>query len=434
MLSADVGTIYYPAQPGGACRLRGSGGGSAVRHLRETSIPEPASNLTPSAALPGLTPSVRLAALDGIRALSILAVIGVHLSVPFAPGGGMGVIVFFVLSGFLITTLLLDERERLGQVSLRLFYARRALRLGPALAVVLVAACVVALSSPGTALSKETLHFAPAALLYVGNWLRALSPKFVGGTLAHTWSLSVEEQFYLLWPPTLMLMLACGARLRTVLWAALAGALLSDLGKIVDWSSGASLDAAANRMYGTDLSADALLLGCALAVAIRIDPARMRRLVRFLGPPAAVYLVVVVTVIHPLVGGYQAARAFDAIAWPMVSVAAAAVIGHLVLVRGSIAARALSLPPVTYIGRISYGLYLWHYPLLIWMVLWAHFALHSVAWQALVDVALSVAVASLSYHVIERRALALKDRLRPATAAATAAGEAVLAYSRHADL
>ncbi len=294
-------------------------------------------------------------ALDGVRALAIVAVIGVHVTV--LPGGGIGVLIFFVLSGFLITSLLLYEQQRYDGVSLRLFYARRALRLFPALALVVLTALVVALSNLNAPLARPTLHFIPAAVLYVGNWLRARHSYFVGGALAHTWSLSVEEQFYIVWALVLAGLLARGVRLRTIALIALLGAAASDAGKLIVWSGG-TVAGDANRMYGTDLSGDALMLGGALAIAVLRKPELTRRIARLLVAPATILLAVVIVFVHPLVLNFGHSRLFEAVVWPMCNVASAIVIAYLVLSPGSVLARALSVRPLRFTGQISYGLYL----------------------------------------------------------------------------
>lgn len=345
-------------------------------------------------------------ALDGVRAIAIAAVIGVHVRV--LPGGGIGVLIFFVLSGFLITSLLLHEQRGTGTISLRLFYARRALRLLPALIIMLAAACTFALLERPSPLSHQTLHFAPAALFYFANWVTATHASGVAGTLGHTWSLSVEEQFYIVWAIVLLAMLAGGARLRWVAAVALLGVLASDLGKWWLWRSG-SLPADAKRMFGTDLSGDALMLGCALAVAVLTRPELTRRAVRIAALPAAAFLFWEIAFVHPLSGSFAAARLYEVVIWPLSNVAAAVVIGYLVLVPGSWLERCLSLRPFRYTGRISYGLYLWHYPIIIWLIVL--FGFNDNWWQILVSVTASFTVAAMSYEIVERHALALKNRL-----------------------
>src|SRR5205085_11805800 len=126
----------------------------------------------------------------------------------------IGVDIFFVLSGFLITTLLLEERARTGRVSLRKFYARRALRLLPALGALVVAATVWILVTSPTPLRTASIHGLPAVVLYSSNWVYGLLHIDLG-MFGHTWSLSLEEQFYLLWPAALLVILAWRRRSAT---------------------------------------------------------------------------------------------------------------------------------------------------------------------------------------------------------------------------
>jgi peptidoglycan/LPS O-acetylase OafA/YrhL len=352
-------------------------------------------------------------ALDGVRAVAIAAVIGVHLDL--LPGGGIGVLIFFVLSGFLITSLLLHERRRTGTISLKLFYARRGLRLLPALLAVVAAVSIVALTTPHTALSRETLRFVPAALFYFGNWLAAQHGYLSGGALTHTWSLSVEEQFYIVWGLLLVLLLSKGVRLRAIVILALLGAFLSDACKVLVWSGG-SVVADANRMYSTYLSADGLMLGCALAVAVMTRPQPTLRVARAAVLPAGIFLMYAIVSLDPFVGTFARARAFDVVMWPLSSVAAAVVIAYLVLAPTSPLARLLSLRPFRVVGKLSYGLYLWHYPILIWLFLWFGFTHRW--WQVPIEVGLAVGASAASYLLIERRALRLKRTLVATTPAA----------------
>jgi peptidoglycan/LPS O-acetylase OafA/YrhL len=347
-------------------------------------------------------------ALDGVRAAAITAVVGVYMNL--LPGGGIGVLVFFVLSGFLITSLLFDERQQTGRISLRRFYARRALRLLPALVLVVIAAALVALAMPGNKVSGATLRFIPAALFYYGNWIRAAHSYFTGGTLAHTWSLSVEEQFYILWAIFAAGLLASGARLRTLALLALAGAALSDLGKYLVWAGG-TIDADANRMYGTDLSGDGLMLGCALAAAVRCRPTITARIADWAVGPAVVYLLCVAAFVHPFAGGFTGSHRFEVYMWPGCNVAAAVLVAHVVLSSRSYLARALSLAPIRFLGRISYGVYLWHYPIIYWLLLWFNF--RNAWWQVIIEAGMTLAVSVASYQLVERRALRLKTRLEP---------------------
>src|SRR5438874_2564773 len=142
-------------------------------------------------------------ALDGLRAVAVLAVFGFHATSSGVPGGYVGVDLFFVLSGFLITSLLLEERVRTGRVRLSWFYARRFLRLAPALVALLL--CYVLCYGLWKGDRWPTaLKSAGLAAVYLSNWARSLGVNDMGW-VGHTWSLSVEEQFYLLWPPLLLL-------------------------------------------------------------------------------------------------------------------------------------------------------------------------------------------------------------------------------------
>src|SRR5882757_2229406 len=177
------------------------------------------------------TPQRRVPALDGIRALAIVAVLFYHADLPWARGGFLGVDVFFVLSGFLITGLLVGEHSSSGRIGLKRFYARRARRLLPALFTVLAGVCLyVVLALPHEAAAYR--GDAAAALGYVTNWWLILrGQSYFGGTgrpslLINLWSLAVEEQFYLLWPPILRAMLSSRAARRrggetAALWRAL---------------------------------------------------------------------------------------------------------------------------------------------------------------------------------------------------------------------
>ena len=142
--------------------------------------------------------------LDGVRAIAVLLVMVGHLGLVYA--GGLGVDIFFVLSGYLITAILVSEFSATGQISLKKFYARRALRILPAVILLLLALNIfVTISQPSD--QAATLRWdSLGALFYVANWLRAFGRDL--GILGHLWSLSIEEQFYLLWPVTLGFLLS----------------------------------------------------------------------------------------------------------------------------------------------------------------------------------------------------------------------------------
>src|SRR3954454_3781005 len=213
----------------------------------------------------------RLPALDGLRALAVLAVLAAHAGIPGVSGGFLGVDVFFVLSGYLITSLLLDEDARRGRLELLAFWARRARRLLPA-ALAMITAVVAArpLFPPDSVVGLR--GDATSAALWSSNWRWGLqgTDYFAAGgggsPLQHTWSLAVEEQFYLLWPCVLLAILSSAGgrgdrRRRVVGLAATTGAAASAVFTMV-----ASNRLAPGRVYfGADTRAQELLIGAALA-------------------------------------------------------------------------------------------------------------------------------------------------------------------------
>ena len=199
--------------------------------------------------------------LDGLRALAILGVIVAHADVPFMlSAGGIGVTLFFVLSGFLITRLLVEERERIGRIDLRAFYARRLRRLVPPLVAFLavVTALLVARGEPlWGVLSTLTFTTDVASLLRVPVHL-----------VGHTWSLSLEEQFYVVWP---VVLIAVGRRhTRWLVTALSVGAVLVAGNRMLLDLRGVSL---VRSFYSPDTRSDALLVGCILALVLPHLPA-----------------------------------------------------------------------------------------------------------------------------------------------------------------
>lgn len=211
-------------------------------------------------------------ALDGLRGCAIFAVLLFHSGQPLFRGGFLGVDVFFVLSGFLITSILLSEWDLRGAVALRDFYMRRVLRLAPAL-VVLVLLTVLLRHHLSKGFGMPTLSAAAMVLLYLSNWVRAFSGNiFILGWLGHTWSLAIEEQFYLLWPPILVILLKKRVRSeRMILAVSLAAISSLSLRIFFLWRG-----IAEQRIYnGLDTRAEELLAGCILALAVRRPPGRL---------------------------------------------------------------------------------------------------------------------------------------------------------------
>jgi peptidoglycan/LPS O-acetylase OafA/YrhL len=298
-------------------------------------------------------------ALDGIRAMAILAVFAFHTGTPLV-GGFIGVDIFFVLSGFLITTLLLQEWSRTNTLRLGHFYRRRARRLLPALFVTIAVVGVIYRLDPQL---HQGLGYGSAAtivIFYAGNWVAAFAhnPVKALGLLDHTWSLAIEEQFYILWP---LLLLICLRRSWTplrILSLALAFAVASATLRAALWSA----HIGSHVYFRSDTRADGLLLGCALAAAYSSERGP-RLLRRYFGGWAVACLAGAALLGFALtydpndrfvfVGGLSAVAACSAV-----------IIAHVVVADRSWVTQALSLRPIAWIGARSYGMYLFHIPVI----------------------------------------------------------------------
>ena len=340
-------------------------------------------------------------ALDGVRALAVLAVIGYHARVGWLRGGFVGVDVFFVLSGYLITALLLAEHSQTGRIDVGAFYARRARRLLPALLLLLLGiaaySAFVAYSGDRGAIRTDVL----ASLIYMQNWHLVWSgtsyfTAFAAPSpLRHLWSLAIEEQFYILWPATLLVLLRVVKGRRGLLLGSLSlGALASAV--LMARTFHSSLDPS-RAYYGTDTRAHELLVGAVLAVLLsrsRPQTARVRRRVPAAGLLAAAGLLLV------------ASRVSDTSAWLYrggflaIAVATAAVVATITLAPRGVMSRILSVAPLRATGRISYGLYLWHWPVLLWLDP-DRTGLQGPALLGL-RVAVTFAIATASYVFVER--------------------------------
>ncbi len=337
-------------------------------------------------------------ALDGIRAIAVLAVMAYHSGL--ARGGYLGVDVFFVLSGFLITGLLLEERRSSGGVNLRNFYARRALRLLPALFVFLIVWTTVLLVTVPPTYWKYVGTYVAAVLFYAANW--AAISGLPMGIFLHTWSLAVEEQFYLAWP------LVAGLLSLSRRPLCVAGALAAAATATAGWRWYLSNHAASwRRIYmANDTHADGLLLGAAVAFLI-VNGGWFSRLRRpELGALAGAALVSLL-VATPLVPYYAHGVTMA------VAVATAVVILD-VLAETSWLRRLLGLRWLAATGRISYGLYLWHFPVFLY---WGALKLFSGEAPASLQVlvlawATTFAAAGVSYIAVEAPALRYKARFR----------------------
>jgi peptidoglycan/LPS O-acetylase OafA/YrhL len=342
-------------------------------------------------------------ALDGVRGCAIIGVLGLHAG-EVLEGGYIGVQVFFVLSGFVITAVLLEEARETSAISLARFYVRRALRLLPALAAVLAFVGVLSLIVSEQRWVDHLGRDALATTFYYANWLATRAGN-LPHPLVHTWSLSVEEQFYLLWPPVLALLVFRRAGYRTLMVACVGGVVASAAVRYALFSNGSGV----NRAYfGTDVRLDAMLVGCALAVAAYAGwLPTSRTAIAGVRVAAGIGCVVTAWVAYavPRTDGVLYEGGLT-----VVAVLSAAIIAAVLLAPEAGLARALTWRPLRYVGTISYGLYLWHLPVL--------FAVRSALPRtsnlvvAPLMVAISLALAALSYQYLEQPFLRLKERLR----------------------
>jgi peptidoglycan/LPS O-acetylase OafA/YrhL len=344
--------------------------------------------------------------LDGLRAIAIAFVVLHHTAdffIPdwsgsFFPGGFLGVDIFFVLSGFLITSLILERRARAEARPLRSFYARRALRLLPAVVLLLVVNLVIELvQSDG--IGRPLRSFA-VVLSYTTNWAEIRSVSF-SPYLSHLWSLAIEEQFYLVWPVLLLGALWLGLSLRriAVLAVVLAGAAAfwrADL-----WWTGHGWLAIYIR---TDARADALLVGVVLAL-VRPDRlmSRVPGAVRGLLGCASVALLTFAAVhFHGdskslYMGGFTVVALI------------AALLLTVELAGGWVLHPILAARPIVWIGRLSYSLYLWHF--LVFQLAAEHLTGASSVVKVAIGWSATAAIAFASFALVERPALRVKDRV-----------------------
>lgn len=344
---------------------------------------------------------------EGLRAIAIVAVVGYHVGLPLFGGGFVGVDVFFVISGFLITGLLVAEAQSRGHVSLSRFWARRARRLLPAATLVLAVVALlswfalprldhrgIGLDVVASALYVSNIRFAAQATDYLG----AVAPP---SPVLHFWSLGVEEQFYLVWPLLVLLVAvlarrraagsgdAAGVRRRTL---AIALALLG----IASFLLSLRLTDRAQpwAFFGMPTRAWEFALGGLLAIgAVQVArlPVGVRRAAGWIG--AAVLLASVV-----LVDGDKPYPGTQAL-WPVLGTAALILAGSTAHDRATTVPRLLAAWPMRAVGRLSYSWYLWHWPALVLAVaVWGELPV-----GVLLAIALLMLVpAALSYRVVEQ--------------------------------
>lgn len=328
--------------------------------------------------------------LDGLRACAVLLVVAIHAKVPYSRGGSYGVDVFFVLSGYLITQLLVASWINRGEIDLKRFYLRRALRLYPALLLFLAGWMLLSpIFYPQYA--PDAWWDALVSAVYLSDYTRAFwgVPAIIG----HTWSLSVEEHFYILWPLALLFLLRrCSIQrsARVMFVAFIAFTLWRILWVVAGQTWGEIYFRFDTRMSG-------LALGCAYALWSHGRQSAPQPLLPWLGAT----LILASMHLAPVTSQLSLTAGFTAVE-----------IGTLLIIHGLAAQGAarsiLSAPPMAYMGRISYGVYLWHYPIVFYLYTNGY----GFAVALIVGGGLSCIAAAASYVTVERIPRRISQRLK----------------------
>ncbi|WP_063836147.1 acyltransferase family protein [Actinacidiphila yeochonensis] len=368
----------------------------------------------------------RVDGIDGLRTFAVMLVIIYHFRPDLLPGGSIGVDIFYTISGFVITRLLIAEYARTGGISLRQFYRRRWLRLVPALLVVCALTAGLTFAPvPGFRHGWSAALLAAGSLVNIVRAAQSGAYSAVTAPLGHTWSLGVEEQFYLLWPPVLVALLHRFSS-RTVLLSAGALAAIPVFWRFHLWS-----DTAAHRIYnGPDTRADQLLAGAVLAILLaRLHTAspwrdRLRTWSTRLWAPAVVLLGLIVWQV-PITGRSAWEEPVYTIGFLVIALLTVVLLACVELRPDAALNRLLSLTPLVWVGRnLSYGLYLWHYPL---MHLLSGLGVGRMLFPS--TMLATFILATASYYLVEEPCRRLKSRRRaprPAALPEPAAGAGAL--------
>lgn len=348
---------------------------------------------------------MKIESLDGLRGFSLLLVLIFHSFTPYTQGGFIGVEIFFVLSGFLITNLLLLEHEQYNKIRFKNFYMRRFLRLAPALLIMVTTFYVYSEFFTEGENKGEPIKVVLAALFYVANFVRAYD-WFPMGYLGITWSLSIEEQFYFIWPIFLLFLLTTIRNKMHVLYFVFFIVVLMWVNRSILVLSNTPVE----RLYfGTDTHSDGLLVGCIAAIFMTTHRNYFVQIIDIFGkmkifiPLMAISFFVLSTL---FIGMYM--RSIYIWYLPILEVVSAIFICYLYCEGSNNKILLFSNKYLVWLGSISYGVYLWHW--FIYRVLHTY----DIKGMSVVFIggAISIAIASLSYYFVEKPVLKLKSRYR----------------------
>ena len=341
----------------------------------------------------------KLPSLDGLRALAVLLVICHHLNVPYSPDG-RGVLTFFVLSGFLITWMMLKESETTGNVSIRNFYVRRVLRIFPGFYVFLILAFAAQWKTEG-GMSGTILGDYLSAFTYTSNYRFALMPH-IKHACWHTWALAMEEQFYLLWP---CFFVAFQKDLRKLTHLLIAAIVLVDVYRVVLFFKFHVNENWLERAFDTRV--DHILIGCLLAVLMKRGA--LLRFWNFVTARTWISLVSVALIVLSIAMDFRLHLPYKFAVGFVVDPLLTAILLVQVIVLGNTWLWGwLNWRVVRYLGQVSYGMFLYH--MMANRLVLNVFGRHSLWIHVPVVTACAAVLGACSFHLVEKRFLRLKSR------------------------